>query len=153
MWARQILRGLRVSLLNYLEHNVDYNAINPKNIVRKNKIDYQLSLVGLLLRTEKDSEDYYKAGVAAKSQPAYALGTLLFKLLFGFVPFEKKRELIRFSFKDYPKYLDKEENKKYLKMYSYAEGLLLISPLAKQLIEEALTGTMTVESFYAHRYF
>jgi len=51
--ARQILRGLRVSLQNYIEHNIDYNAINPKNIVRKNKIDYQLSLVGLLLKTEK----------------------------------------------------------------------------------------------------
>jgi len=40
-------------LQNYIEHNIDYNAINPKNIVRKNKIDYQLSLVGLLLKTEK----------------------------------------------------------------------------------------------------
>ena len=101
--------------------------------------------MGLLLKNEKESVDYYKQGLSRENRIPYALGTLLFKILFGFVPFEQKRELIRFNFKDYPKYLDKEENKKYLKVYSYGEGLLDASPQACNLIESALSGNMTIE--------
>ena len=61
----------------------------------------------------------------------YALGTLLFKIMFGFVPFEKKRELRKFSFKTYHQHLDKEELKKLLKVYSYADGMLEASSQAK----------------------
>jgi hypothetical protein len=37
--------------------------------------------------------------VKKEKRDAYALGTLLFKLIFGFVPFEKKQERLNFSFK------------------------------------------------------
>ena len=47
--ARRILQSLRSSLLNYRQHNIPYNAIHPKNIVRKN-LDWQLSVAGLLLK-------------------------------------------------------------------------------------------------------
>jgi hypothetical protein len=46
--------------------------------------------------------------VRREGSTAYALGTLLFKLLFGFVPFEKRKERVPFSFKDYIKHLDRE---------------------------------------------
>ena len=121
-----MLRGVGRSLSNYIQHNIDYNAINPKNIMRKN-IDWELSVSGLLLRNEKDSEDYYKKGIEKEFRHSYAFGTLLFKMLFGFVPFEKRRDFVKFSWKNYPKYLDKEENKKFIKVYSYADGLLDIS--------------------------
>jgi hypothetical protein len=104
--ARHILKSIRTSLNNYIEHNIDYNAIHPKNIVRIN-IDWQLSLSGLLLRNEKESDDYYKSGISKSGSYSYALGTLLFKLLFGFAPFERKKEVYKFSFKEYPKYLDR----------------------------------------------
>jgi hypothetical protein len=55
-------------------------------------------------------------------------------LIFGFVPFEKKQENINFSFKDYLKYLDREETKKALKIYYFADRLLEISEGAKELI-------------------
>lgn len=81
------------------------------------------------------------------------MGTLLFKLLFGFVPFEQKKQFVKFDFKDFPNYLDKEENKKFLKVYSFAEGMLDASPNSKKLIESALSGTMTLEDFYSQSYF
>lgn len=84
--ARKIIRSIKVSLDNYRENNVEYNAIHPKNIVRK-QLDWELSLVGLLLKNEKESEDYYKSGIQKQFRQTYALGTLLFKLLFGFAPF------------------------------------------------------------------
>jgi hypothetical protein len=43
------------------------------------------------------------------------------------VPFEKRKESNNFSFKDYLKYLDKEETKKALKIYYFADRLLEIS--------------------------
>lgn len=90
MLARNILRGLKSSLSNYKDNNIDYNAINPKNIVRI-RLDWEFSLVGLLHQNEKESPDYYKSGVNKPNRETYALGTLLFKLLFGFVPFEQKK--------------------------------------------------------------
>lgn len=71
---------------NYKAHGVAYNAISPRNIVRRGG-EWQLSLAGLLLRNEKESADYYKTDVKKEYAVAYAFGTLLFKLLFGFVPF------------------------------------------------------------------
>ena len=59
------------------------------------------------------------------------MGTLLFKMLFGFVPFERKRDFNKFSWKSYHKHLDKDENKKFLKVYAYADGLLDISTQAQ----------------------
>ena len=38
--ARQVLLGLRTSLQNYIDHRIDYRAINLKNVVRRNKVDY-----------------------------------------------------------------------------------------------------------------
>lgn len=84
--ARGIIRGLKEGLENYAEHNIEYNAISPKNIVRRGGA-WELSLAGLLLRNEKEAVDYYKTDVRREGSQAYALGTLLFKLLFGFVPF------------------------------------------------------------------
>ena len=109
-----------------MEHSLNYNAINPRNIVRRG-IDWELSVVGLLLRNEKESDDYYKKEISGQGKQTYAFGTLLFKMLFGFAPFEKKKENTKFSFKHYPSYLDREENKKFLKVYSYADGLLDVS--------------------------
>lgn len=84
--ARAILRGLKDGLENYAAHGIEYSAINPRNIVRRGA-DWELSLVGLLVQNEKESADYYKVDVRREGSVAYALGTLLFKLLFGFVPF------------------------------------------------------------------
>ena len=92
---------------NYAAHGIDYNAVNPKNIVRRGS-EWEFSLTGLLVRNEKESADYYKSDIRKDGRVAYALGTLLFKLLFGFVPFEKRKERLPFSFKDYLKYLDRE---------------------------------------------
>ena len=89
-FAKKVLRGVGRSLANYVEHNIDFNCINPRNIVRKN-IEWDLSVAGLLLKNEKDSDDYYKRGIEKEFKHTYALGTLLFKMLFGFVPYEKKR--------------------------------------------------------------
>jgi hypothetical protein len=47
--ARKIIKSLRVSLIDYKKNNIDYNAINPKNIVRRS-FEWELSLVGLLLK-------------------------------------------------------------------------------------------------------
>jgi hypothetical protein len=116
-------------------------------------LEWELSLTGLLLRNEKDSPDYYKADVKREYLTAYALGTLLFKLLFGFVPFEKRKERSNFAFKDYLKYLDREETKKALKIYYFADRLLEVSEKAKQLIELALRGDVSFEEFYSHEYF
>ena len=137
---------------NYKAHGLAYNAISPRNVVRL-RGEWQLSLAGLLLRNEKESPDYYKSDVKKEYSAAYALGTLLFKLLFGFVPFEKRRERSAFSFKDYLKYLDKEENKKALKIYYFADRLLEVSEKAKQAIELALKGDATLEEFFSHEYF
>ena len=88
-------------------------------------------MVGLLVKNEKESHDFYKKDVKKEKRDAYALGTLLFKLIFGFVPFEKKQEKYTFSFKEYLKYLDREETKKALKIYYFADRLLEISDGAK----------------------
>ena len=101
-------------------------------------------MVGLILRNDRESEDYYKKGILNDNRHTYALGTLLFKILFGFVPFEKKRDFNNFRFNKYASYLDREENKKFLKVYAYADGLLDLSQQAKELIEESLDGKMTL---------
>jgi hypothetical protein len=53
-FGKKVLRGLRRSLTNYIENNINYNAINPKNIVRRS-LDWELAISGLLLKNEKDS--------------------------------------------------------------------------------------------------
>ena len=60
---------------------------------------------------------------------------------------------MKFNWKSYANYLDKEENKKFLKVYSFADGLLDISKQAQELIELALSGSMTLENFFNHRFF
>jgi hypothetical protein len=150
--ARAIVRGLKEGIDNYAAHGIEYNALNPKNIVRRGA-EWELSLAGLLLRNEKESSDYYKGDVRREGSLAYALGTLLFKLLFGFVPFEKRKERGAFAFKDYLKQLDREESKKALKTYYFADRLLEVSEQAKQLIELSLKGDLPLASFYAHEYF
>jgi hypothetical protein len=74
-------------------------------------------------------------------------------LLFGFVPFERKKERVPFSFKDYLRHLDREETKRALKTYYFADRLLEVSEQAKQLIELSLKGDLSLSAFYSHSYF
>jgi serine/threonine protein kinase len=50
--ARSLIRSLREGLENYESHGLIYNAINPKNIVRRG-LEWKLSLTGLLVKNEK----------------------------------------------------------------------------------------------------
>lgn len=75
-------------------------------------------------------------------------------MLFGF-NIQHSFKLKSFSFNEYLKQLDtgKEEIKQSLKIYYFAQKLLEVSPLAKKLIQDALTGNMTLKSFYEHQFF
>ena len=129
------MTDLRGDIENYAKHKMDYNVLHPSNVVRRGA-GWELSAAGLLLGGQKDNPGHYKAWVKNEGRQAYALGSLLFFMLFGFAPLESSLQLHAFTFADYLKFLDtgKEEIKQSLKIYSFAERMLEVSPLAKKLI-------------------
>ena len=101
-----------------------------------------LSLAGLLVDHQSFNNNYYDKEDKKKQTICYSLTTLLFKLVFGFIPFEsinkKPNEL---SFANYISYLEKyEKNKKMLKVYYFAERVDKISSKLKNLISECLSS-------------
>ena len=67
------------------------------------------------------------------------MGSLLFRLVFGFAPYDvKRRWSIKFTFSKYVEYLEAVGDK--LKIYNFAEKKLTVGENFCNLIERSLSG-------------
>ena len=123
-YLRNVLMDIIESVEDFLKHKLVYDCISPKNIVRMGQKWY-LSTVGYIFNVDQGNPDYcHPALKNPQSALVYSLGSLLFKLVFGF-PFydnEKPYPKSSISFESYTPYLDYLESltkSKSLKIYYF----------------------------------
>lgn len=93
---------------------------------------WYLSAVGLIFGVDKDLPEYTSPYFdSAEKKIVYSWAALLFKLVFGFAPYEKNssiKPLKEFDFKNYLTYLEQEDSKlSLLKIYYFGFRVLEIS--------------------------
>ena len=111
-----------------------------------------MSAIAAILDVDSRNPQYYDNSLKGEEGIVYCLGTLLFELVFGFLPYDKKRKWsIRFSFGKYLEYLEAIGDK--IKIYYFAEKKLSVSENFCDLIERSLSGQMKFNEWKQHLYF
>lgn len=94
---------------------------------------------------------YYPTRDRSERSETYALGVVLFKCLFGFVPFEEKHSS-SFSIANYMDWLNDKTPEDCSKIYYFLKARLRLSKEVIDLLELALTynRTLSIEDMMAH---
>jgi hypothetical protein len=85
--VKEILLEITKSLESFDKNNIEYNCLIDHNVLRR-KSRWELSLAGALSNGYLMDKSFFDAKRKSKEGVFYALGSLIFKMLFGFVPFE-----------------------------------------------------------------
>lgn len=92
--ARSLIMDICDSAVDYIKHKIPYDCYSPNNIVRIGEKWY-LSAPGLIFGIDRDLPEYccqHKLE-SEEYRHTYSWGCLLFKILFGFTPYDKDSKI------------------------------------------------------------
>jgi hypothetical protein len=99
--AKELIFDILKPLASFDKNTLQCPCVNDHNILRFNH-SWTLSLASALTNSFANDRNFYDPKQKPNQSLFYAIGTLLFKTLFGFVPFEENaKKPSQFNFATY----------------------------------------------------